>query len=321
MLPSPVAHENRLIWIKTIKKSDQVATYSLDQFHVFAAVVDCGGFAAAARKLGRAQSAVTYAIRGLEEQTGLVLFDRSHYRPQLTDAGRALLPRARRLLDELEDFQQQADGFAHGVEAALSIVVNNFTDPAPVIRALDAMRQVFPSVRVRIAQKPFGEDIDMLRAGEAQLGVIAAIAPLGSEFESRFISEQSLVAVAAPSHALAAMEAPIGVAALRRHLQVVWTRAIGRAELDDLGVHALDSWRVTELDMKLRLIREGVGWGSLPSHLVQDDLANGRLRELQVESWEGRDRMPSFPTSVVRVAKAVLGPAARFLMETLPAAR
>lgn len=296
-----------------------MAAYTLDQFHVFVAVVDCGGFAAAARKLGRAQSAVTYAIRGLEEQTGLVLFDRSHYRPQLTDAGRALLPRARRLIDELEEFQQQADGFAHGVEAALSLVVNNFTDPMPVIRALDAMRRVYPSVRVRIAHKPFGEDIEMLRAGEAQLGVIAAIAPLGSEFESRHMSEQSLVVVAAPSHALAELQAPIGVAQLRGHMQVVWTRAIGNADLDDLGVHALDSWRVTDLDMKRRLLREGVGWGSLPAHLVQEDLASGRLRELRIESWEGRDRMPSYPISVVRVAKVALGPAARFLMNALPA--
>ena len=296
-----------------------MAAYTLDQFQVFVAVVDCGGFAAAARKLGRAQSAVTYAIRGLEQQTGLILFDRAHYRPQLTDAGRALLPRARRLIDELGEFQQQADGFAHGVEAALSLVVNNFTDPTPLIRALDAMRHVYPSVRVRIAHKPFGEDIAMLRAGEAQLGLVAAIAPLGSEFESRYVAEQSLVAVAAPSHPLAEHDAPIGVTHLRGHMQVVWTRVIGDAELDDLGVHALDSWRVTDLDMKLRLIREGVGWGSLPSHLVRDDIAAGRLRELQIESWEGRDRMPTYPISIVRVAKVVLGPAARFLMNALPA--
>ena len=67
---------------------------TLDQFAVFAAVVDAGSFAAAARRMNRAQSAITYAIQKLEEQSGVVLFDRAAYRAELTEAGRALLPAA-----------------------------------------------------------------------------------------------------------------------------------------------------------------------------------------------------------------------------------
>lgn len=294
-----------------------MSAYSLDQFHVFLAVVDHGGFAAAARKLGRAQSAITYAIRGLEEQTGLILFDRAHYRPQLTDAGRALLPRARRLIEELDEFHQHAEGFAHGVEAGLAIVVNNFADFAPVIRALDVMRRAYPSVRVSLSIKPFGEDLAMLREGQAQIGVIAAISPLGNEFESRHLSTQSLVAVAAPAHPLAGLPVPISLMALRGQMQVVWTRATTGVGTDDLGVHGLDAWHVTDLGAKLDLLRAGVGWGSMPRHLVGADLEAGRLCELQLESWEGRDRMPEFPVSVVRVKKVVQGPAAKCFMAAL----
>jgi hypothetical protein len=50
---------------------------SLDQFAVFAAIAEEGSFAAAARRLNRAQSAITYAIQKLEDQTGVPLFDRS----------------------------------------------------------------------------------------------------------------------------------------------------------------------------------------------------------------------------------------------------
>ncbi len=49
-------------------------------------------FSAAARKLNRAQSAITYTVQALEAQTGTDLFDRSAYRPTLTPAGRALVP-------------------------------------------------------------------------------------------------------------------------------------------------------------------------------------------------------------------------------------
>ncbi len=66
---------------------------TLDQFAVFVTVVEEGSFSAAARKLGRAQSAITYTVQALEAQTGTDLFDRSAYRPKLTPAGRALLPR------------------------------------------------------------------------------------------------------------------------------------------------------------------------------------------------------------------------------------
>lgn len=294
-----------------------MSAYSLDQFLVFIAVVDCGGFAAAARKLGRAQSAITYAIRALEEQTGLVLFDRAHYRPRLTDAGRALLPRARLLVEDLDDFHLHAKGFARGVEAAVSLVVNEFVDQRPVIGALDSLRRAYPSVRVRLAVKPFGEDIEMVRAGQATLGVVAAITSLGNEFEARQLLNQTLVAVAAPGHPLAAIRGPIELGQLRGQMQIVWTRDTTATDSSDLGVHALDAWHVTDLHAKLCLLRAGVGWGSMPAHMVQEDLAAGRLRQLDMESWEGRDRMPSFSSFVIRLKKGVPGPAARYFVDTL----
>ncbi|GAA5162928.1 LysR family transcriptional regulator [Viridibacterium curvum] len=294
-----------------------MGAYSLDQFLVFIAVVDCGGFAAAARKLGRAQSAITYAIRALEEQTGLVLFDRAHYRPRLTDAGRALLPRARLLVEDLDDFHRHAEGFAHGVEAAISVVINEFVDQAPLIGALDSLRRAYPSVRVRIALKPFGEDIEMVRSGQATLGVVAAIASLGNEFEARQLVDHSLVAVAAPGHPLAAIRGPIGLGQLRGQMQIVWTRNTTVTDSADLGVHALDAWHITDLNAKLQMLRAGVGWGSMPAHMVQEDLAAGRLCLLDMESWEGRDRMPSFSSFVIRLKRGVPGPAARHLVDAL----
>lgn len=294
-----------------------MSSYSLDQFLVFIAVVDSGGFAAAARKLGRAQSAITYAIRALEEQTGLLLFDRAHYRPRLTDAGRALLPRARLLVEDLDDFQRHAEGFAHGVEAAVSLVVNEFVDQAQVIGALDSLRQAYPSVRVRMTIKPFEEDIEMVRSGQATLGVVAAIQSLGNEFEARQLADQHLVAVAAPGHPLAAIQGPIGLGQLRGQMQIVWTRNTAVNDSADLGVHALDAWHVTDLNTKLRMLRAGVGWGSMPAHMVQEDLVAGRLCQLDMESWEGRDHMPRFSSYVIRLKKGVPGPAERHLVDAL----
>ncbi|MGC7974414.1 LysR family transcriptional regulator, partial [Salmonella enterica] len=75
---------------------------SLDQLRDFVQVADSGSFLAAARKLSRAQSAVSYAIATLEDQLGVLLFDRSGYRPQLTSPGVALLADARQVLDHVD---------------------------------------------------------------------------------------------------------------------------------------------------------------------------------------------------------------------------
>src|SRR3984957_262098 len=79
---------------------------TLDQIRVFLSVVDEGSFPKAAKSLNRAQSAVTYAIRKLEAEIGVPLFDRSAYRSVLTPAGRALLTRARRIDEETGAFPE-----------------------------------------------------------------------------------------------------------------------------------------------------------------------------------------------------------------------
>jgi DNA-binding transcriptional LysR family regulator len=117
---------------------DHPDSLSLDQIQVFLAVVDSGSFSAAARKLRRAQSAVTYAVQKLEDQFGLDMFDRSAYRPTLTEAGQALLPRARRIAGEVGAFRAQARGMAAGIEAEVSITVDSMF-PMPLF--LDAIKQ------------------------------------------------------------------------------------------------------------------------------------------------------------------------------------
>src|SRR5260370_30697287 len=64
---------------------------TLDQMRILVAVADRGSFSAAARALGRVQSAISQSIQTLETTLGLVLFDRSGKRPQLTDPRSALL--------------------------------------------------------------------------------------------------------------------------------------------------------------------------------------------------------------------------------------
>src|ERR1700746_922483 len=98
---------------------------TLDQIRLFLTVADAGSFSKAAKQLNRAQSAVTYGIQKLEAQFGIPLFDRTAYRPTLTEAGCALLPRARRIADETNAFRDTARSLASGLEAELTILLDS----------------------------------------------------------------------------------------------------------------------------------------------------------------------------------------------------
>ena len=97
-----------------------MASLTFDQIRLLL-TVDEGSFSKASKKLNRAQLAVTYGIRKLEAQTGLPLFDRAAYRPALTEAGRTLLLRARRIAKETNAFRDTARSLASGLEVELTI--------------------------------------------------------------------------------------------------------------------------------------------------------------------------------------------------------
>src|SRR3546814_13495285 len=81
---------------------------SLDQLRAFIAAVDEGSFSAAARKLYRVQSAVSGWVGGLENQLGVVLFDRTTRFPKLTPAGALLLVDARNVVSGVDAMKARA---------------------------------------------------------------------------------------------------------------------------------------------------------------------------------------------------------------------
>jgi DNA-binding transcriptional LysR family regulator len=295
-----------------------VDSLSLDQFAVFATIVAEGSFAGAARRMNRAQSAITYAIQKLEEQSGVLLFDRSAYRPTLTEAGRALLPRARRVLDDVDDFRLQAAGVREGVEAELSLVVDSFV-PDFLPPSLKDFQDAFPLVQLRLSVEFFQGTAAALQEGWADLALMAATTPQPGDLERIQCGEIELVAVAAPDHPLARFKRPFAPELLRDHLQLVLSSRAEVRDRRDYGVLAVKRWRVTDMSLRHKLLLAGIGWCSMPRNLVEADLAAGRLVALKPLRWEGADRMPRFPLVIAHRRDKALGPAARWLIQRLAA--
>jgi DNA-binding transcriptional LysR family regulator len=291
---------------------------SLDQFTIFALVVDEGSFAAAARRLNRAQSAITYAIQKLEDQSGTTLFDRSAYRAVLTEAGMELLPRVRRILADVENYRLHARQMVMGVEEELRLAVHPYTPTHVLSEALRDFHAAFPSVRIVAALSTRHAAIESLANGTSDLATIVEPASANEGFRRLPCGMLELVAVAAPRHPLAQTSGLITPGMMREHMQLVMYEGLTHEEeatIRGYGIDSTEIWRVVNFEILRSLLVSGVGWGVVPLSRVGDDLAAGRLVTFQIERWPAQKRSLTLPVVVAHAAHRPLGPAGRWLFQ------
>lgn len=292
---------------------------SLEQLRVFLAVAEHGSFSGAARASRRTQSAITYAVQKLEAQLGFALFDRTAYRPAPTDAARALLPRARRVLDEMAALGAQARAIAGGVEAELAIVVDALFPLGRVLDALCAFSAAFPTVPTRLYVESLGAAASLIIDGRCSLGLLATTFSASDLLTRVPLLAVEMVPVAAPAHPLALLEGPIPPETIREHVQLVLTDKAAAASAPDHGVLGTRTWRLGDLGAKHAMLLAGLGWGNMPVHMVEGDLASGRLREIRpAELSQGRGRVLLPMCAGFRTSHPP-GPAGRWLVEHLAA--
>lgn len=291
---------------------------TLDQIQVFLAVVETGSFSAAARALNRTQSAITYAVQRLEDQCATALFDRAEYRPALTEAGRVLLPRAQRIADAVGAFRIEARGIAGGLEPELTLVADAMFPIAVLLEALKGFSAHYPTVQTRLYVESLSGAVQLVLDGSCALGIVVASGAETSVLARVPLMEVGLALVAAPDHPLARCAAPIPVEDLRDHVQLVLTERAGPGERDR-GVHATQTWRIADLGAKHAMLRAGLGFGSMPRHMVAEDLAAGTLVELVPEDWDGRSGTISLAMCLVRRTRDALGPATQWMADHLVA--
>lgn len=287
---------------------------TLDQIAVFLAIVETGSFSAAARKLGRATSVVSYAITNLEAQLGVTLFARAGTaKPKLTDAGRAILADSRGLAIALDGLLAKARGLTSGLEAEVSLVMDVMWPARKLVKALDDFRKTFPTVALRLRVEALGAVTEAVLQSAAVFGVSGPL-ELSNDLLTRGpAGSVKMLAVAAPDHPLAQVTGSVSTAAARDHIQLVLTDRSKLTEGRDFGVVAVKSWRLADLGAKHALLLAGMGWGNMPRPVVNEDLKRGRLVELKIET-------PSellYPFHTVYRSDTPPGPAASWLMERL----
>jgi len=288
------------------------AVPSIDQLLVLLAVEQEGSFTAAGRRLGRATSAISYAIDTLEQQLGLPLFDRGTTRkPRLTREGEAVVSEAKAVAFSVETLRARVRGFLDQLEPELSLVVDSLLPLDRLTSLLHDFNARFPTVPVRLLIETLGGVERAVRDGHARIGVGSQLHMTMTGFHRVDIEAVRLVPVAAPHHPLAR----VTKAAPREASDFIQLILSERPAADgrDFGVVSLNSWRIGDLAAKHALLLAGLGWGGMPEPVVRADIAAGRLVKLNLSNWRGGE----YTLSAVHKIDTPPGPAGRWLIERL----
>ncbi|WP_414158034.1 LysR family transcriptional regulator [Pseudomonas sp. BNK-45] len=174
---------------------------TLTQLEIFSRVAELAGFTSAATRLGISQSAVSHAIKSLEQELGVELFRRHQAQVELTDIGRQLLLRARAMLGLAATLEQEAAdarGMKRGTLRIGSFGPTSSTRLLPQI--LGEYRKAYPGIEVHIDEGPDRQVLQWLEERRIDLGFV--VLP-EERFDTFPLLEDQLVALIPAAHALA----------------------------------------------------------------------------------------------------------------------
>lgn len=247
----------------------------LDELAVFMGVLETGGFAAAARKLGRSPPSVTRIVAGLEARAGARLIERTTRKLSPTEAGRVLAQKARGLLAAYDEALAPAeDGPLRGLITITAPLVFGRRHLTPVVAGF---LDLHPQVSVDLVLHD--RNLDLIE-GQIDLALrIGALADSG--LVARKVGEVRRVLVASPDY-LARRGSPTRPAELADHEIVFSGIQAGATEwrFRDQAVRLTPRLSVNEIDAALIALRAGHGIGRPLSYQVAQDLTSGALVRL-----------------------------------------
>ena len=151
---------------------------TLEQWRMFRAVVEHGGYAQAAEAIFKSQSTISYGVHKLQEQLGVQLLEVEGRKAVLTEHGRILLQRANQLLDQAENLDAIASSLSSGIEAKVRLALDMIYPYDQLFDVLEEFSRSFPDTRIELEEYVLSGGIDMLEEGSIDL-LISPTVPKG----------------------------------------------------------------------------------------------------------------------------------------------
>lgn len=276
---------------------------------IFATVVRCGSFAAAARSLGLTRAVVSHHVGALEARLGVPLAQRSTRSFSLTPAGEAFRLHCERLLDEAHDGIRSMELLRAEPRGEVRITCSHHFGNKRILPALLAFRRRYPAIRLHVAMND--ANVDLMQQG-MELAVRAGPLADSSLVARRLVREPTMLC-AAPAY-LRRQRMPTSIDELEQHRWVIYPpgqRAVTvQSEGRDVQVAVRGDVVTDSAASRLAFVLAGEGIARLPAYDAAPLLASGELARVLPE-------VETAPLEIYLVHAQRIGPSARLLRDFL----
>ena len=252
----------------------------------FLAVADTGSFSRAAERIYLTQPAISKRIAALEQELGMRLFDRIGRRIRLTEAGRALAPRARTILNELEDARRSIANLSGTIGGELSIATSHHIGLHRLPPALKRFHETYPDVRLNLRFMDSETACDAVLQGGLELAVVTLPPAPIPHLELRKVWDDPLAIVVGRSHPLAA-ENGVPAKTLLQHPAILpgpgtYTREIILKAFGALRDKIQIGMATNYLEVLKMLASIGLGWSALPHTMIDGELKVVQIKNIRI---------------------------------------
>jgi LysR family transcriptional regulator, carnitine catabolism transcriptional activator len=250
------------------------------------AVVDEGGFTRGARAAHVAQPSLSQAVRAVERELGVELFQRAGRRVHLTAAGVAFVDAARAVVRDVATLHAAVDAVRGVVAGTLDLVALPTLAVDPLAALLGRYRRAFPGVTVRVAQpEDIGTATDLVQRGVSEVALTEL--PVAAALVTHPLEVQELVVVLPPGDPLGRGHGPLplerlaGVALVATPMGTS-TRTIIEHAFSGVAIRPDVRVEIDQREAILPLVLNGAGAGFLPRSLAAEaELRGASVRRLR----------------------------------------
>lgn len=263
----------------------------LANLNAFIAIAETGSFSLAGERLHLTQPAVSKRIASLEQQLRVRLFDRLGREIGLTEAGRALLPRAYQILGVLDDTRRALTNLNGEISGRLTLATSHHIGLHRLPPLLRTFTRTHPQVALDIQFLDSEVAYEEVLHGRAELAVITLAPETREPMRAKAIWNDPLDFVAAPEHPLARLDS-VTLADVARHPAVfpggnTFTHHIVRRLFEREGLTPNIGMSTNYLETIKMMVSIGIAWSVLPRTMLDDQVARLPLPGIQLERQLG----------------------------------
>lgn len=251
---------------------------------IFREIARTKNFTKAANNMYLTQSAVSHAVKDLEEEAGTQLFERLHRSVKLTPAGELFLREIQPIIEEFESVEAHLPNLEKRPPIKIASCITYAQTELPQL--LRRFTEKYPEASFNVQVFPASDSIARLERGEVDVAFIEGHV-LQPAFEAKKIADYRLCVVAAAD----AVEEELSFEELMQRPLLLRERGSAVREAFESiavlqGFKLFPTWESIDSQALISAIKAGFGLSVLPYRLVKEELTQGRLKEIKIADWQ-----------------------------------